>query len=347
VWKFYDDRRQWANRAPLYPLFVAGVRYVPDARRPFRRFSRRRRAARSRVSCRGDRCADGRERARRSSRVARCVVAVLRRHGHRLVEHVFRALVVCRFSRLARTPIVRRRSALRRRRDGGPRDAARLTFASTAAFLLRGCALRRRARPPLCSQQDLRRAGALGDPNHAPTAGLGPRTDGGARCGSATRKRRSTAFPPSRSTGRSECSRDSPRRLERAARKNGDESAGAVFRRALSTRSPRPVAPRGADCAVRALWSPLMTPWSRSAPEGRLLLFGFSSLALWAGAFVAAARAPRMPADLPAVSRSRRRSLSSRGLLGQSRYWAPASRDPIAAIAAALAPRFARRGNAS
>jgi len=242
---------KWANRAPLYPLFVAGVRYVADARRPFRN-SRAAALGALACSCRGDRCAMGRERARRSSGVLAAlwpysVVTTPTRGARRL-----RAARGLCFSSPCAPPIVRRR---RRTSSPARRRASRRSRAQVrvdGGVPLRGLRAEGAARPARSvAAGAVRRSWRLGDPQPRRHRGGSSDRRGPRAVGRPTRKRRSPYPAESDRLGRSESSEDLRGRLERAAReeRRRDRPGGGFRRRVSDAIARAPSRPRGATGA--------------------------------------------------------------------------------------------------
>jgi hypothetical protein len=349
AWTFYDGLgEKWANRAPLYPLVVAAARWTFGRATPTPVVVAQ--AALGALGCLVPAALAARWGGWKAAAIAAWTAAlwpywVVLDTG--LVEHVVYAplvgLAVLLSLRAADAPSAGRN--LVAGAAAGLAVLARLTFGATAAALCAVAALRR---PRLASAALFAVGAAVALApwvvrNHAVTGAWTLGTDGG-RALWVGNSAETYAVYPSRSIDdgeRAMFASFSPADWTELRAKNGDEiGQDAAFRaRAVEAMKTRPAETAwGGVRKAAALWSPVMNPGPVSG--GKLVLFAFSSIALFASAVVAAVRVPRIRADLPACSATVASfTLVAVVFWGQSRYLAPLHGLGIAAAAAWLATR--------
>jgi len=352
VWDFYDDLgAKWANRAPLYPLVVAGARSVFGRATPAPVVVVQ--AALGALGCLVPAALAARWGGWKAAAVAAWIAAlwpywVVLDTG--LVEHVVYAPLVglALYSSLAATDAAGAGKSFVAGAVAGLAVLSRLTFGATAALLCAVSAMRR----PRLARAALFAAGLALTlapwiaRNHAVTGAWTLGTDGGRALWVGNSAETFAAYP-AKSIDEAEralfrgLDADAWRALRAA---NDDEVAqDAVFRaRALDAVAARPAAAAwGGVRKAAALWSPVMNPGPVSPAKSAV--FGLATLALFAGAVVAVARVPRIRADLTACAATAASfTLVAVVFWGQSRYLAPLHGVGIAAAAAWIATRTRR-----
>lgn len=333
VWSFYGALGdKWANRAPLYPLLVAGVRWLAGSTSTAPVLGVQ--AALGALACLVPAFLALRWGGRRGAIVAVWAAAlwpysVVTDTG--MVEHVV-------FAPLAGLTILVTLLAC----DGGGRAAgvsagviaglatlARITFAVTAPLVALVAAVRCK-RPLLAVLFAAGLCVALVPwvlRNHAVTGSHVLGTDGGRALWVGNSPHTFTHYPAG---SIDESERDmlaalTPQDAERLRSLNDDEVAQDAVFREIAVREiashPAEMAWKGVRKAA-ALWSPVMNP----GPSGtiKLAVFGASILLLFAGACAAAVATPQVRADLPVVLAAFASfTFVAAVFWGQSRYLAP------------------------
>jgi hypothetical protein len=349
VWSFYDDLGdKWANRAPLYPLVVAAARWAFGRATPAPVVVVQ--AALGALGCIVPAALAARWGGWKAAVIAAWAAAlwpysIVLDTG--LVEHVVYAPLVGLSVLLS----------LRAGDDAGPGRSvvagavaglavlARLTFGATAAML---CAVAAFSRPriPRAVLFAVGAAVVLAPwvaRNHAVTGAWTLGTDGGRALWVGNAPETFVAYPAKSidDAERAMFASLSSDAWSDLRSKNDDEVAqDAAFRaRALDAVSARPAsAAWGGVRKAAALWSPVMNPGP--VAFAKLVLFGLTTLCLLAGAVVAAARVPRIRADVPTCAAAVASfTLVAAVFWGQSRYLAPLHGIAIAAAAAWIATR--------
>jgi hypothetical protein len=352
VWAFYDDLGdKWANRAPLYPLLVAAVRFVAGRASAVPVVVAQ--AALGAAACLVPAAFAARWGGTRAALVAVWIAALWPYSlaaDTSLVEHVAYAplagLAVLATLRAADRPGVRGQVAAGV--VAGLATLARLTFASGTVLLAAVSALR----GPRWPRVALFAAGtaAVLVPwmmrNHGVTGAWTLGTDGGRALWVGNAEETFRRYP---AESIDEAERDlfakfTPADWQELRAQNGDEVAQEriFLRRAVTAAARRPAATAwGGLRKAAALWSPVMNPGP--TPAGKLLLFGVPLALVLGGALAAAARVARMRADLPAIlAVAASFTIVAAVFWGQSRYLAPLHQFAIAAAAAWLAARPSR-----
>ena len=357
MWSFYDGLgEKWANRAPLYPLLVAAVRFVAGRGSPSAVVLVQ--AAIGALACLVPAAFAIRWGGAKAGLVAVWAAALWPYSltaDTALVEHVVFAPLAGLSVFLALHSCDRRsvRWNFAAGAAAGLATLARLTFAPTAAFLAGACAA--------CRPRNLRWAlyaagtAAVLLPwalrNHHVTGAWVLGTDSGRALWVGNNEATFRSYPAAsiddaeRELFRS-FTTDDWRRLR--VRNDDEVAQDRIFREmALASMATRPAAVAwGGVRKAAALWSPVMNPGP--TPVLKLMVFGASVVALFAGTLAAVVGVPRVRADL-AICVAAAASFTAVAALfwGQSRYLAPLHGIAIAAAATWFVSRRARAGAVS
>ena len=356
VWEFYFGLgEKWANRGPLYPLFLAGVRSVAGAASAVPEVVAQ--AAVGALACLVP-AAIARRWGGASAALAAAWIAALWPYWVVSDTGLVEQVVFAPFAGLAVLFALRARDgdaaapALAAGASAGLATLARLTFAP-AALLLGALACVRPLRPRMAA---VFAAGLLvvllpwAARNHGVTGAWTLGTDTGRALLVGNNPSTFTKYP-AESIDKAEadhCATFTPEEWRRLRALDGDEVAQdrefmALARAEIAARPGH--AAWGGVRKAAALWSPVINPGPSSALK--FVVFGAASLLLLAGAAGALVACPRMRADLaPCAAAAFAFTAVAAAFWGQSRYLAPLHGLAIAAAASWLASRARRSGAA-